>query len=294
MSVVPGTSPLKDIEVQAPWLTTRFVRFVHFDETDSTNDEAWRELGKGGPDCTVVTATRQTSGRGRLGRRWSSPRGNLYLSILRRMREGLEHSPGMAIVAGVALALAVEEVTGISVDLKWPNDVWVGGKKLGGILLEGRLGWIPGPQRSRTSSGIDHEAEDGDSADAEPKPEDWQVVGIGLNVNVPVASLSEELHSSATTLLHLTGREWSLGDIAMRFLDRFAGFEESLVSSRKLPLAEYRSRFPFVGHRAAVYYLERQVEGTISGIDEDGALLMVSQGKTIRVVSGEVIHVRPR
>jgi BirA family biotin operon repressor/biotin-[acetyl-CoA-carboxylase] ligase len=251
---------------------TRFARVVQFEEIDSTNSQAWRELEAGSPDGTVVIAGRQTGGRGRLGRQWSSPGGNLYVSILRRMVEGVERAGGISLVAAVAMADSVERVTGVRVDLKWPNDLWVHGRKLAGILLEGR----PGRQEHA------------------PAEVDWQVIGVGINVNVPVSALSPDVHGSATTLLELTGRTWSLDALARGFLERFAELEAGPVLRGCLPLDEYLARFPFVGQRVAVYYRDRQIEGAIAGIDGDGALLADCEGQRVRVVSGEVIHVRPR
>ncbi|MBM4354877.1 MAG: hypothetical protein FJ109_13990 [Deltaproteobacteria bacterium] len=117
---------------------------------------------------------------------------------------------------------------------------------------------------------------------------------MGVNVNVPVAALSPEVHDSATTLLELTGKKWPLEDLAEAFLARFAELEKRFLEEERLPLDAYMARFPFVGQRAAVYHRDRQLEGTIAGVAEDGALLLACEGETVRIVSGEVIHVRPR
>ena len=135
---------------------------VHYSETDSTNERA-RELAVAGtPDGTLVTASEQSAGRGRQGRRWSAPRGRALLCSL-VVRDPPRLLP---LAAGVAVA----EVAGPHALVKWPNDVLVDGLKVAGILVEGR------PQ------------------------EGWAVLGIGINVAVRVEDFPPELAGRAGTL----------------------------------------------------------------------------------------------
>ncbi|WP_205696315.1 biotin--[acetyl-CoA-carboxylase] ligase [Conexibacter sp. SYSU D00693] len=138
---------------------------VHLRETTSTNDVARSLASAGAPHGTLVTAGAQSSGRGRQGRTWSAPPGRaLLLSLVLR-----DLSPMLPLVA----AVAVTRTCGDDAQIKWPNDVLLDGRKVSGILAEGR------PQ------------------------EGWAVLGIGLNVAIRVEDLPPELHATATTL----GRE---------------------------------------------------------------------------------------
>jgi BirA family transcriptional regulator, biotin operon repressor / biotin---[acetyl-CoA-carboxylase] ligase len=135
---------------------------LHLSETDSTNERA-RELAEAGaPHGTLVTAAAQTAGRGRQGRRWEAPAGTALLCSLLVRR----HDPLLSLRAG----LAVAEVAGGDAQVKWPNDVLLDGRKVAGVLVEGRP----------------HEG--------------WAVVGIGLNVAVEVAALGSALSERAGTL----------------------------------------------------------------------------------------------
>jgi BirA family biotin operon repressor/biotin-[acetyl-CoA-carboxylase] ligase len=135
---------------------------LHLRETDSTNARARFLAADGAPHGTLVTAAAQSAGRGRQGRTWSAPPGRaLLLSVILRRPPEL-----LPLVAAVAVARTV----GPEAKIKWPNDVHVDGRKVAGILAEGR------PQ------------------------EGWAVLGIGLNVAIDVADLPPELHDTATTM----------------------------------------------------------------------------------------------
>ena len=127
-------------------------------ETKSTNDDAIRAAEIGEPEGLVVWAKRQTAGRGRHGRKWESPEGNLYASILLRPECAPSHAPGYGFAASLAIRDAVHAIVpGVYVKLKWPNDVLADGKKISGMLLE--------------------------AAPAKKGVIDWLVIGFGVNVN---------------------------------------------------------------------------------------------------------------
>jgi len=247
----------------SPTGAARVADLVWLDEIDSTNGEAWRRHEAGQGDGTLVVAERQTGGRGRLGRRWSSPPGNLHLSLLRRMVEPLAQASVMSLLAGVAACQAVTAVTGLRPHLKWPNDLLVGERKLAGILVEAREG--------------------------------WQVVGIGLNANARIDHLAPEVADIATTLCRETGRTWDLHELAAHFLAGFLRLEEEFLRTRVLPVDLYMQYFPYVGACVVVHLAGGELAATIRGVGDDGALLIESEeGIAKRVTSGEVIHVRPR
>lgn len=146
---------------------------VHLDVVDSTNALAKEKASSGAAHGTVFTAGEQTVGRGRQGRTWVAPAGSALLMsvILRPVEAGHRFAP---LAAALAVAETCEDLAGVSAAIKWPNDVWIDGRKVSGILVEAR-------------------------ADQDPE-KSWVVVGIGLNTRVRLEDMPEELRETATTL----------------------------------------------------------------------------------------------
>jgi BirA family transcriptional regulator, biotin operon repressor / biotin---[acetyl-CoA-carboxylase] ligase len=213
---------------------------VHYRRTDSTNARARELAAAGAPHGTVVTAGEQSAGRGRQGRTWSAPAGRALLcSIVIRHPMVL-----LPLAAGVAVA----ELVGPSARLKWPNDVLVSGRKVAGILVEGR------PQ------------------------EGWAVVGIGLNVALRVTDFPAELRDRAGTLgLSPADIEPTLDSLLAR-VERWISVDGgSLVEA-------VRERDALLGRE--VRWAGGQ--GVGAGIDADGRLLVQSDGGTVALDAGEV------
>jgi BirA family transcriptional regulator, biotin operon repressor / biotin---[acetyl-CoA-carboxylase] ligase len=239
----------------------RFPRFVIRAQASSTNDVAWQLLAEDSPDGSVVIAGRQTGGRGRLGREWSSPPGNLYLSVLRKLVEPLESAGIMSLITGLAVAEALEDYVGMRCSLKWPNDLLVQGRKLGGILLEGRQG--------------------------------WQVIGLGINVNTILTDLAPEVHKTATTLRVERQQQTALEPLVALILLRLAELEGIFLKELRLPVERYLRYFPFRGQLVQVQRSGGDLIAPIAGIAEDGALQLDVDGQIVRITAGEVTHVRP-
>src|SRR5207248_2338013 len=155
------------------------------------SDELKEAARQGAPEGTVVVAERQTGGRGRLGRAWESPAGNLFLSLLLRPTPDLRVSL-IPLAAGLAVADAME-AEGATCRLKWPNDVLAGGKKLAGILSEA----------TSSAAGVD-----------------GVVVGIGANVGLDPKALPEDVREAATSLAAETGRVHAVSTVAAAVLGR--------------------------------------------------------------------------
>lgn len=175
---------------------TRFAGRLHaFDVIDSTNTHAMREADAGAPDGSVYLADEQTFGRGRGDHEWSSPRGSgLYLSILLRPRLAPADALWLSLAAGLAVQEAVRGATSLHADLRWPNDLLLGGKKFCGILTE---------------------------LNAEVTRVRHAVVGIGINVHQE--AFSPELRTLATSLRMETGRSWSRQDLLVSLLQSLEG-----------------------------------------------------------------------
>jgi BirA family biotin operon repressor/biotin-[acetyl-CoA-carboxylase] ligase len=172
---------------------------VILDETESTNDVAWEAAERGAPEGFVVFAERQTKGRGQYGRSWqSAPYLGLWLSVLLRPAMTLRESPKLTVLLAEAVAATIAEQTGCAMAIKWPNDIYVSGRKVAGVLVEGRT------------------APDGSYV---------AVAGIGINVNQTVDDFPMELRETAASLAMATGKKVSRSKLAIAFLQRLAAIQ---------------------------------------------------------------------
>ena len=247
----------------------------YFPTIGSTNDLAARLAAGGAPEGTTVAAEAQTSGRGRLGRTWFSPQGaGLYVSVVFRpdpaaRRTGHAAAPAgpglpavLTLAAGVALAEAVRETTGLQAEIKWPNDLVVERRKLAGILAE---------------------------ASAQGAELDYVILGFGVNVR-PV-TYPPEVAQRASSIEAELGRPIDRGLLLAKALENLAACRESLRRGETAGLlARWRRLSPgAVGARVEWRAPSGPVTGRTAGLDEDGALLVERDGRTERVVAGEVI-----
>ncbi|UYN97926.1 MAG: biotin--[acetyl-CoA-carboxylase] ligase [Enhydrobacter sp.] len=224
------------------------------DSVGSTNDEAARLAEQGAPEGTLVWARRQTGGRGRRGRIWVSPPGNLYSSTVVRPRCAAARAAELGFVAALAVADLVP--AGRDVRLKWPNDVLVGGGKLAGILPESSIG---------------HGGE-----------VEYVVLGIGVNVDFapelpdmryPGACLGGTVEAALQGLA---------GALARRLADwRSQGFE----AARR----EWLAKAGPLGAEVSVRLGEELVEGRFAGLDASGALLLETADGRRKITSGELL-----
>jgi BirA family biotin operon repressor/biotin-[acetyl-CoA-carboxylase] ligase len=236
-----------------------------FDTVDSTNAVAERlvDAWLAGDDAelpeTVVVARRQTSGRGRGGHTWESPVGGLYATWLARVPNAV--LPAVPMVVGVSLAEAVEEaLPGVRVGLRWPNDLHVGGSKLGGVLCTSRA-----------------------SADAA-----WVVAGVGVNVDsAPTLPGSAKAAAVSLRALGFAGDAQDLvWTIVRPFVRRLPKAIADLDGTRARWAARSVHR---VGERLRLRIDERVVEGRLSGFGRDGELELEVAGELRRFASGELI-----
>jgi len=215
---------------------------LHLRSTDSTNERARTLAHAGAPHGTLVTAGEQTAGRGRQGRTWSAPPGRaLVMSLVLRARGPLLPLEG---------AVAVADIAGSEAAIKWPNDVLLHGRKLSGILVEGR------PQ------------------------EGWAVIGIGLNVAVRPDDLPPELRDSAATLgLEPDALEPTLDALLVALQRRLGERAETLLDA-------YRKRDALLGREVRWQH----GAGVAAGIDGDGRLLVDCHDGTRAVLDAGEVH----
>lgn len=224
---------------------------VHYRLIDSTNRRARELAAYGAPHGTVVTADEQSAGRGRLGNRWSAPaRQSVLMSLL--VREPVIEQGLLALAAGCATCAAIERVAGVRCALKWPNDVLIDGRKVSGILLEGR------PQEA------------------------WVVVGIGVNVFTTSEDFEPDLRGRATSLaLAAPGVELTVDALLESLLDELAGW---LKRSPEDICEAWRRRDWLYDRR--IRWAEG--EGTAKGISDSGGLLVDTDRGRISLYAGDV------
>ena len=232
--------------------------------TTSTNDEASRAALEGHPEGLVIFAESQSAGRGRMGRRWSSPTGRgLWFSALLRPSLTPGECTQLTAASAIALVRAIQSATGITPEIKWPNDLLIKGKKIAGILTE-------------MSAELEHVRS--------------LVLGIGIDVNQTASEFPADLRGIATSLKLATGKNVSRPDLAeavLRNLDH--EYARILAGNFAAVAEEWASHCSTLGKQATIDMGTHRVRGRAEALDENGALLLRTEhGRIERIIGGEV------
>lgn len=258
---------LTKVEIQNG-LQTKIIgeEIIHFHSIPSTNDSAKEFASNKAKEGLVITAEQQSAGRGRRGRTWESPKGTgIWMSILLRPNIPPSQAPKFTLLAAVAVASAIKEVSKVDVKIKWPNDLIINNKKVCGILTE---------------------------MSAEMDFINYIIVGIGVNVNAMSRDFPEELQKTAISLAQVLGEKIPRQKLSRKILEnietRYLAFIETMDFEEILQ--EWR---------VASYTLGKQVKTTWNGeemiamaedINEDGALMLrTDQDKLIEISFGDVM-----
>ena len=251
-------------------LQTRHVRLLgkplhYWPQVDSTNATLFRLLKDGAEEGAVVVADAQTSGQGRLGKPWFSPHGlNVYLSVLLKPPIHLSEARVFTLIGSLAIADGLDEHN-IESQVKWPNDVLVGAKKIGGVLTE-------------------VQAQDGDVAQL--------ILGIGVNVNIDRPTMDRlygEAAAGATSVREVLGHTIDRTMFVAQLLEKVEKrYERFMWSGKDVLLDDWKKR-SFLGQRVRVTEDERHVEGVAMDLDDEGCLVVrLDDGLSIHVREGEV------
>ncbi|MDA0989096.1 MAG: biotin--[acetyl-CoA-carboxylase] ligase [Chloroflexi bacterium] len=253
-----------DMNITSAHLPTAILgcKVIYLPSTPSTMDVAKEVAGRGSPEGTLVLAEEQTGGRGRFKREWVSPPGqNIYMSLVLRPTVDQGRQLGMMASLALAKALRGHAPPGISISIKWPNDVRINSKKIAGILIEGSL---PG----RDTPG-------------------FSVLGMGINVNLDPEE-HPEIRDIATSLRRELGHDVSRLEVLKTFLQELETaylFVKSGGSVRE----EWAEHLDTLGHHVRVAWASQTFEGFAEGVDEDGSLLLrQADGSTRALPAGEV------
>ncbi len=239
-------------------------RIHHYFRVGSTNVVAMQAAAAGEPEGAVFLAEQQTAGQGRAGHTWESARSlGIYASVVLRPALAPADALLLSLMAGIAVAEAVEQTTGLHPDLRWPNDVLLNGRKFCGILTE---------------------------MNAEPTRVRYVVVGVGINVNQ--VSFSGELEAIATSLRLETGRDWSRVELTAALLKSLDSEYGKLVaggaSIRAAILRQFEERSSFARSRHVLVEENGGYEGVTEGLDERGFLRVRTESGLRTVFSGSV------
>lgn len=237
-----------------------FRNFFYFDEIDSTNTRLFEMAKNGAPEGTVIIADRQLKGKGRHGRVWISPPGNIYMSILVRPRCKVQDGMFITLLSGVAVARSIKKFE-VDVMVKWPNDIMVGGKKLCGILCES-------------------EVENGNI--------DFMVVGIGVNLHLPETNLTE---LKMATSLSECGVKVSRNELIRSILKNFEELYSQFLKGEKEGIRRMYLKMTFRrGDFISVKTGSEIIVGRFLDVDRDGALIILdSDGNRKKLYSAEVM-----
>ncbi len=242
-------------------LRTKFIgkNLLYLPVTSSTMDVAKQAVGNGAEEGTIVLADHQTAGRGRLGRRWwAPPESSILLSII--LHPKLEELPSLGMVAGLAVAQAIEKVTGLKPVIKWPNDILIGGKKVSGVLIESEVA----NEAVRSA-----------------------ILGIGLNVNLDPSSMPE-IAGTATSLGEALKQEVSRLEVLRALLGEFEELYSALRHGEPIHRL-WSCRLETLGQQVTVKSGDEVHQGYAESIDEQGNLLLRCPDGSIKtIVAGEV------
>jgi BirA family transcriptional regulator, biotin operon repressor / biotin---[acetyl-CoA-carboxylase] ligase len=236
----------------------------YFDQTDSTNLQAKAMAAAGAPEGTLIIAEEQTAGRGRRGRTWFSPPGaGIYMSLIIRPAILPQEAPRFALLAVAAVAAAVRETTFLTPRIKWPNDILLNGRKLGGILTEVSM---------------------------EMDKVEYLIIGLGLNVSLAREAFPPELRETGTSIRAELGRSLHRLPLVRGILE---SLERTYEEYQTHGFASIRKRWQdftdMIGRTVTVDTLGRRLTGEVMDFDEDGYLVVREHnGGPVRIFSGDV------
>ena len=250
-------------------LSTNYIgqKIYYFLELESTNiiaKEKALHREEGVNEGTIIIAERQSAGKGRLGRKWFSPEGGIWLSIILYPRLSPSYIPRMTLMTAVAVVNSLKKYTDIKTQIKWPNDILINEKKFCGILTE---------------------------MSAELDLINWVVVGIGINANINQVEFPEDIKYNSVSLKEILGKKISRVRLIQIFLEEFEKYYERLKRKEfSSVLKEWKLFSHTLGKKIKVNIGEKVVTGEAIDINEKGALILKKKdGELIEIISGTII-----
>ena len=249
-------------------LNTRYIgKEIHyFREVDSTNEVAKKLAREGAPEGTIIIAESQSRGKGRRGKKWISPLGGAWLSIILRPNTLPINAPQLTFIAGVAAAQTIKDEYGLDAGIKWPNDVLIDKKKVCGVLTE-------------ISTEID--------------TIDYIVTGIGIDANIDVNLLPPELRDTTTSIKSELDHDISRMILVQKFLGNFETmYDEFNKGNFQEILRKWRQLSKTIGRQVEIRKGTEFIRGEAVGVNSKGALILELEDGTLqKIISGECRHI---
>jgi BirA family biotin operon repressor/biotin-[acetyl-CoA-carboxylase] ligase len=268
-----GYKLIKTTDLLLPWeisdgLETKLFgkRIYYFDILDSTQNFAIELASKKIESGTLVISEKQTHGRGRQDRKWVSPSGGIWLSLILHPEFEISVSTLFPLITSLALAMAIEKILKIKPKLKWPNDVTINDKKVAGILVD---------------------------ASVESGKIDYLVLGVGINFKINPTEIEKMIKHTAnyygvTTLLKKNENMNPIKLVQRFLLELEKLYQISLKKESAFFIREWTRRSSTIGKSISITLPNETLRGKALRIDDDGALVISNKGKTRRVIVGDV------
>ena len=270
-----GYKLISNSELLLPWeitsnLKTKIIgrQAYYFDSIDSTQNQALKMAEDIKNNGTIIVAAKQTGGRGRSGRKWISPKGGVWISIILHPKFDISITTLFPIASALALSIAIEKIFSIKPELKWPNDITIKGKKVAGMLVDVSL----------ESNKIEN-----------------LVLGVGINFDVNVKQIEKLLKGTPNFygVASLSEQKQDVKPIKLvqTFLVELEKIYIALNAKQtKKIISEWSARSSTIGKNVELNTIDTKIKGKAVKIDEDGALIVSENNKTHKVIAGDIIH----
>ena len=272
-----GYKLTKNSDALLPWeitsgLKTKTIgqQAFYFDSTDSTQNQALKMAEEPENNGAIVVAEKQTGGRGRSGRKWISPKGGIWFSVILHPRFDISVTTLFPIASALALSIALEKTFKISPELKWPNDITIKGKKLAGMLVDVSL----------ESNKIEN-----------------LVLGVGINFDVDTKEIEKNLKNTPNFYGVVSLNELKTNirpvELVQSFLIELEKIYKLLETKQtKKIISEWTKRSSTIGKNVKLNTIDGEIKGKAVRIDEDGALVVSNNKNMDRVIAGDIIHTK--
>lgn len=270
-----GYKLISNSELLLPWeitsnLKTKVIgqKAYYFDSTDSTQNQALKMADDPANTGAVIVASKQTGGRGRSGRKWISPKGGIWISIILHPKFDIAITTLFPIASSLALSIAIEKIFSIKPELKWPNDLTIKGKKVAGMLVDVSL-------ESNKIGNL--------------------VLGVGINFDVNVKQIEKSLKGTPNFygVASLDGEKQKIKPLQLvqSFLLELEKIYNLLNTKQtKKIISEWTLRSSTIGKNIELETADGKIKGKAMKIDEDGALIVSDNSKTHKVIAGDIVH----